>query len=211
MEPLRNKLIAFAGQLQNGKDTAADYLAKELEWGRESFARGVKQVFMDNFTGNPEFIEEWKRKNEIPVGFNKTVRQSLQWIGDGFRGIQTDVWVNKFFDRIRAYQNIGFVLSDERYVSEAQEIKKCSGMNILLYRPGFENDDPHPSESELKPLIDWCKENLYDSPIPFDREDMPEDLKYFDFFLVNDGTIEDLYDKIDKLLIPYVENYFNDG
>ena len=38
------RVIGIAGQMQNGKDTVADYLAEKIGWGRYAFATGVKEV-----------------------------------------------------------------------------------------------------------------------------------------------------------------------
>ena len=77
--------VGVGGQMQNGKDTIADYLHDVFSWERNAFAAGVKKVFCDTFGVDEAFIEKWKVIPEPPTGFLKTVRQSLQFIGDGFR------------------------------------------------------------------------------------------------------------------------------
>ena len=39
---------------------------------------------------------------------------------------------------------------------------------------------------------------------------MPEILSYYDYFMINDGTLQDLYSKIDQKLIPFVEDFYHD-
>jgi hypothetical protein len=197
------KVIACAGQAESGKDTAGDYLAKKLneiivheddKWKRIAFANAVKKVFMDTFNVNREFVEEWKRKDEIPEGFDMPVRKSLQFIGDGFRKIKGNIWIETAF---RTSDNI--IISDGRYINEAKVISEKGGITVLVWRPRFENDDPNPSESQIRPFVDYCAKNLSDGPILG-----TDDLKYFDFFLKNDGSLEDLQKKIDQILIPFV-------
>ena len=96
------KVVGFAGQMQNGKDTAADYLFEKIKhkWGdveRASFADNVKRIFCETFNVDRSFVEEWKTKSEIPEGFDSPVRQGLQQIGDGFRKIQGKIWIELAF------------------------------------------------------------------------------------------------------------------
>lgn len=200
------KIIGCFGQMGAAKDTVANQIVKNLgkPWRRLGLADAVKQVFMESFNVNLDFIEEWKRKDQIPPGFDLSVRKSLQQIGDGFRRIQSDVWL-----RI-ALKNSNIVVSDGRYVNEAKEIKSRNGFNILLWRPGFENNDPNPSEAQIKPFVDFCAKNCKDGPLLFDIgnwvEFGVEDLCRFDYFLINDGSIDDLHKKIDEQVIPYLKS-----
>ncbi len=199
------KIIGCFGQMANGKDVLANEIVINLgkPWRRLGLADAVKQVFMDSFNVTLEFIEQWKRKDEIPPGFDLTVRKGLQQIGDGFRKIQGDVWIRT------ALRNSNIVISDGRYVNEAKAFKDKGGFNILLWRPGFSNDDPNPSEAQIKPFVDFCAKNYSDGPIPFDIENQIEfgvpELVNFDYFLINDGSVEDLHKKIYEQVIPYLK------
>lgn len=202
------KAVGIAGQLGNGKDVLADYLVDRLNhaegdvrWERSAFANAVKDVYCDTFARDRDFIEAWKRNPEPPPGFTKNVRQSLQFIGDGFRQIKDGIWIEiALRDETRRV-----VFSDSRYINEAKAIKAKSGIMIVLYRPGFLNDDPNPSESQIKPIIQWCANNLKEGPITdADRDDAPEALKNYDYFFVNEGTLEDMYKKVDTELIPWL-------
>jgi hypothetical protein len=201
LKGLQMKIIGIFGQMKNGKDETANYLVKKLnenKWKRIGFADAVKKVFMDSFNISLEFIEEWKRKDEPPPGFDLNVRKSLQHIGDGFRKIKSDIWI----DIALRNNDKDLVISDGRYINEGKVINKNSGFAVLLWRPEFENDDSNPSEAQIKPLIDWCLETNQDGMLEFHSENFPEDIKNFDFFLRNDGTIADLYSRIDNFLIP---------
>jgi hypothetical protein len=218
------KIIGLAAQLGVGKDTVANYLVKRLNnkmacrgfcplspsdneerWTRVGFADAVKRVFMDSFEVDLDFIEAWKRKDEAPPGFDLNVRKALQYIGDGFRQIQGDIWIKK---ALKIKQSV--VISDCRYVNEAKMIKENGGVTVLLWRKGFDNDDPNPSESQIKPFVEWCVGNCKDGPITH-YDSCPScgkwwsELKYYDFFLKNEGSVEELYGKVDSLLMPYLK------
>jgi hypothetical protein len=207
------KVIGIGGQLGSGKDTLADYLAATLNkrfmtaalWRRIGFAHAVKKVFMDTFNVTWDFIEEWKRKEEAPPGFDKNIRKSLQFIGDGFRSIKSTIWIETAFR-----EDIPKIISDVRYLNEARAIKEHDGINVLVWRPGWENNDPNPSESQIKPTIDWCVAGGYEGRIadwPFGGQ-LPDYIKDFDFFIRNEGNLDQLYKKVDDILVPAIEEKY---
>lgn len=195
--------IAFASQAGHGKNVLADYLVSRLgsPWRQCGFAEAVKKVYQDAFNVDRDFIEKWKRIDEPPPGMLMNVRQGLQFIGDGFRKIKSDIWIEI------ALRGKNLVIYDMRYHNEARHIRECGGISVVLYRPGFLNNDPNPSESQIRPVMEWCAETQEDGPILW-RPRMPEDVKLYDFFLRNDGTLEDLYGKVDRLLVPYINGKF---
>jgi hypothetical protein len=178
-------------------------------WQRSAFANAVKEVYESAFGVNRDFVESWKRNPEPPPGFTKNVRQSLQFIGDGFRQIKGDIWI----DIALRDEAKKLIISDSRYINEAKAIRAKGGLMVVLYRPGFLNDDPNPSESQIRPIVEWCDKYQSDGPIMMEvplagANSMPEGMEYYDFFLRNDGTLEDLYNKVDGLLVPYIEERY---
>jgi hypothetical protein len=225
------KVIGCAGQCANGKDELANYLAKKLNdnivykedlWQRLGFAHAVKKVFMDSFGVTWDFIEEWKRKNEPPPGFDQNIRKCLQGIGDGFRKMKSNIWIE-----IALKEERNIIISDVRYLNEARAIRDKGGLNILVWRKGFENNDPNLSESQIKPTVDWFvksglegdvrghnlpgySEEIYTSYSDFGDESWPVGVmqpNLFDFFIRNEGTLGDLHKKADKL-ISFIEEHF---
>lgn len=209
------KIIAFFGQMASGKDTAADYVITKLSknWTRVAFGDAVKNVFASNFGVSREFIELWKRNPEPPPGFLKNIRQSLQFIGDGFRQVKGEIWLEL------GLKDNGFnlIVSDGRYINEGKEVRSKKGINCVLCRPGFENDDPNPSESQIKVIADFCKNYLQEGPIPpyevlLDSwgDKVPEGVQYYDYFLINDGNVADLFTKLDEAFIPFIEKFYDE-
>lgn len=208
-------LIAAFSQLGMGKDTLCDYLAEKLnisckqncknecnKWQRAAFANAVKNIFCDSFGVDRNFIEVWKRNPEPPPGMLMNVRQSLQMIGDGFRKVKPQIWIE-----IALRDDNKKIISDGRYINEAKAVKEKGGINILIFRDGYLNDDPNKSESELKPLIAFAKSNLQEGPIDLSESKIhPIGLDYFDFFISNSGSKEDLYQKINDNLLPFIKN-----
>lgn len=204
-------IIGFASQLAMGKDTAADYLNDEMnrlgifgKWERSAFANAVKETFCTSFGVDRQFLEKWKRIDEAPPGMNMNVRKALQFIGDGFRQIRENIWIEI------ALRNKGrkLIISDCRYINEAKHIRRHEGINIILYRPNYINDDPNPSESQMRTMIDWCLRTQKEGAISHSTENPPEGSQYYDFFLINDGDIPQMHGKIRNLLIPYIERTY---
>ena len=215
------RIVGLASQLANGKDTVANFLVAKFNkvatqgvWKRVAFANAVKQIYMSAFDKTFEFIEEWKRRPEPPEGMDQTVRQSLQFIGDGFRKIQGDVWIQTLLRQVGPKDNV--VISDGRYINEGRQVKNKGGYNVLLWRPGFENDDPNPSESQIKPLVMYCAKHFdngtHGGPLNLSQcpanDPPPPGLEYYDYFFINRGTLEEVEHEIDINLRMHVTNYF---
>lgn len=213
------KVIGIASQLAMGKDVLADYLVQKLNengsWNRAAFARTVKDIFCSSFGVTHEFIEEWKRNPEPPPGFLQNVRKSLQFIGDGFRKIKDGIWI----DIALRDESKNLIFSDSRYINEARAVRKKGGIMIVVYRPGFFNDDPNPSESQIRPVIEWCLETKQkDGPINFDvdleayqKTGLTEEIvSNYDLFIANDGSVEDFHVKVDKFLVPWIRAKFGE-
>lgn len=194
-------IICTTGQLANGKDEVCDHLVKLMpNFSRGAFANAVKDTFCESFGVTRQFIEEWKRNPEPPPGFKINIRKGLQNIGDGFRQIIDDIWIQK------AIKKDNQILSDGRYWNEALAVCKKNGINILVYRPGYINDDPNPSESEIRPIVEWFRDNHSEGPINLNNYyDFPNACQYYHYFLINDGDLNNLYRKVENQLFPYIK------
>lgn len=208
------KLIAVAAQLANGKDEFCNFLAKELnatknEWTRNAFADAVKNTFCQAFGVDRDFIEKWKRIPEPPPGFLQPIRQCLQFIGDGYRKMRDEIWIE-----IALRGDSNQIISDSRYFNEAKAVCERKGLVFLMYRPGFVNDDPNPSESQIRTLVDFCREHVSEGPIDFHGlkskygSSCPEALQYYHYWFVNDGNLQDLMHKTANKITPFVHEFF---
>ena len=188
-------LIGIAGKSASGKDTIADYLIDKLgggHWNKFALAYNVKKIFRNTFGVDRDFIEKWKRNPEPPPGFLKNVRQGLQFIGNGFRSIDNNIWIKLLFKEINHNKN--YFISDVRYENECIAIKKNSGLNILVWRPG-ESNDTNQSEIDLDHITNYyLRENVEFDAIKYSI------ISNFDCFIKNDSTIEHLYNKLDHVI-----------
>lgn len=207
-------IIGVAGNAQMGKDSLSDRLAEQLNkklgkqfWTRAAYAYNVKRVFCEAFDVDSAFIEKWKVTEEIPPNFDIPIRKALQFIGDGFRTIRSSIWIDFVFNN-----NIPKIISDNRYLNESQRVREEGGINILIGRPDRISDDLNPSEAELRPYITWClnqfpkEDKLVDlrNLQYLSKDNCPEKMYLFDFFVRNDEDIDCLYKMIDDELVPLV-------
>ena len=229
------KVVCCAGQKQNGKDTIADYLLPYMKswypktdtgedevWERGAFANAVKRIFCDAFGVDFDFIEEWKQKDEAPPGFDMNVRKSLQFIGDGFREIRGNIWIELAFRK----QKVSTILSDGRYVNELKMTNYLGGLNLLTYRTGWLNNDKNESEAQMRPLVQWFDSTgmegyIWDKLLDadgnpkdgwtviagsqgnFHYKEIPENAMLVDLFIRNNGGVQDVCDKVHEFVLPY--------
>jgi hypothetical protein len=86
------------------------------------------------------------------------------------------------------------VVSDVRYINELNKIKENEGINILVHRPGFLNLDPNESEAQIRPFVEYYLSEGVEGRV----SNSEDKFKLIDYFIINDGTLDDLYKKIDK-------------
>lgn len=218
------QIIGIAGQLANGKDVLAEKLYNLLDgkyahangnkWKYCAWADGLKQVFYDSFKMTKEKAEEWKRKDEVPPGFNITVRKAFQTIGQTFREIKDDVWVNWTLDE----SDHGTIITDTRHIDEMEVIKSKGyvgdGFNILVYRPGYLNDSDHPSEAQLRDIVKYFAEKddgKFEGVVnstDLDK-DAPMGASLINYFIRNDSDVETFKTKIEKDLMNCLILWFD--
>jgi len=201
------KIIGLAGQMRSGKDVTSDYLIKSLSkngevWMKTAFAKDLKEIYMNTFGVDSSFIEKWKTCSYPPPGHLMTVRQALQFIGDGFRNIKTSVWIDLTFSNIKD----NTIISDVRYINELLKIKQEGGINILVWRPGKENDDPNASESQMRGLVDYFAKYRTEGRVNINNKTIILGENLIDFFLINDKDLLSLRKKIEDLVVPDIKN-----
>ena len=208
--------IGVGGQQQNGKDTVSDYLKKQLDtyyrtWKRTAFASNVKRIFMDTFEKDPSYVERWKVEPKNPPDLDMAVRKALQFIGDGFRQIKSTIWLDLIFRNPEPQ-----IISDLRYINEFKAVHDHKGYCLLVVNPDKLNDDPNGSEAQIRPLVVWALNHRYEAKNLLEQVkrnpqeyDAPEEIKYINMILFNDGSIKSLYEKIDQFVIPEINKFFS--
>lgn len=172
-------IIGISGKKQSGKDTVAAILVEDYGFTRLAFADVIKACV---YTLDPivslsglrlqHLVDSngWEAAKEFPE-----VRRLLQVFGTevGRNLIDEQIWVEMTLAGAKASSNI--VISDVRFKNEAEEIKYQGGQVWRITRAVGDTIDFHRSETEL-------------------------DSWNFDYYVPNNGTLEDLHKEIKEVM-----------
>ena len=180
----QEKILAFTGFSQSGKDTIAQQFVRNLGYERIGFADSLKSILyalnprVELF--NDDFIGHWHIKNIVDdKGWDYAkkepeIRQLLQRLGtEGGRvALGEDIWVKTLFNSPHGAR---IVIPDVRFKNERDEIQRRGGKVIRIVRPGVGPVNDHASDK-----------------IDFE----------VDFTVMNDGTPMETFAKVLRYLEP---------
>lgn len=179
-------IVGLMGKKDHGKTAVAEYFVEHYAFAAAAFADPLKKKLSELldipleefYPTTPEGKES--REREILPEWGKTIRRLMQDYGDGCREIiHKEIWIRAMDKMLRdRFYGPHLVISDVRYINEADYVRsnKGKGFLIRIIDPRKQSDDYHRSETEqgmIKP--------------PY-------------ILVVNDGTLEDLFTKIDEAL-----------
>lgn len=165
-------LVGVCGKKGSGKDTVSDYIIKKYNFNKYSLADPLKRGCMELFGFTHEQLYTDK-KEETDEFWSKKPREILQFLGtDVIRKYYGDnFWIKVLDKKINKSENN--IVADIRFLNEYHYIKSNNGIMIKVIRPDIKSEDSHISENELNDVT-------------------------ADILIINDGSIEDLYEKIDN-------------
>jgi hypothetical protein len=186
-------MIGLCAQARMGKDTIADYIVEHNHnWVKHSFAKQLKLLISTFYNISLEEIEEFKTSDNVHQNVNMKMRYILQLVGETFRTISKDVWVNMAMQNIPMNTNV--IFTDVRYENEMNAITRQHGHLILIGRTKYLINDPHPSEIFLQEAIVWFLENTTACIVETQSlENIPEKFSQYSFFIRNDSSLNELY------------------
>ena len=187
-------LIGIVGLIGSGKDTVAERLVAQHSYRRDSFAKSLKDAVSSMFNWDRELLEgktdasrEWREQPDEfwseRFGKPVTPRWVLQYFGtEVMRGNMYDgIWVDSCLGR---YKGDNTVISDTRFVNEIKKIKAKGGKIICVKRGELPTQKEMQERGAHKSEWDWLDSS-------------------FDYVIHNNGTLEDLYKKVDDLIIRF--------
>lgn len=179
-----SKIFVIAGKARQGKDTVAGYMKKYYE------EKGLSVIVI----AYGEYIKNYARKISNWDGSEETKpRTLLQVLGtDIIRNrIDKDLFVRRMIEDIKVYRCFFdvIVISDARLIEEIEEIKNNFNdvLSLNVIRPNY--------ISELN-----SKEVKHITETHLDSYDK------FDIKIINDGTLDELEEKVRKVLGDMYEN-----
>ena len=192
MKPL---IVGIAGRKRSGKNSVAALAARGFL--RLAFADHLKWLIMQTWDMSFDQVFSDELKEQVDPRWGFSPRQALQQVGTEVgRKLHSDTWVRKTLDTIRRgsrgeevilpnfemgyFEHITFdesyaqrwVIPDVRFPNEADAIRNQGGVIVKVTRPSLESTDTHDSETSV-------------------------DLVEGDYYIVNDGSLDDLQRKVD--------------
>lgn len=133
--PRGTKIIGFAGKAGAGKDTAAAYLVERHGFQRMAFADVLKEAVSCLFGISLNHLNHPYTKELRTEAWGKSPRELMQWLGDVLRrDINNDFFVTALAQRVKSMGATRVVVSDVRFVREAEFIRAHGGKIIELSR-----------------------------------------------------------------------------
>lgn len=198
-------IFSISGLIGSGKDTIADYLVNSHGFRRESWAGTLKDAVASVFGWDRVLLEgktaESRKWREIPdqwwserLGINVTPRRVLQeWGTDVCREhYHDDIWIASLENKLRK-TNDNIVISDSRFPNELESVKNLGGVTIRVKR----GPDPEWVNEFIQTGRTFEFAKKY--PSVHASEFSSVSCKY-DYVIQNDGSIDELYKKINDLL-----------
>jgi hypothetical protein len=191
-------LVGVVGLIGSGKDTVAERLAQEHNFKKDSFAKSLKDAVSSMFNWDREMLEgktdesrAWREKLDTfwskQMGKEVTPRWVLQHFGTEVmrQNMHDAIWIDSCLAR---YKGEHTVISDTRFENEIKTIRESGGKIILVKRG--QNPDWFTSyvEGNIMPA------GVHSSEYAWAKSE-------FDYVIKNDGTLEELYQQVDDLVI----------
>lgn len=185
-------IIGISGKKGSGKSTIAEEF-KKYNFYLDSFANTVKDVSNLIFGFDRNKLEGLSKEDRIwretpdkkysdLLGKNFSPRDSLILIGSTFgrNQIYENIWIDTVFNRYDFNKNCDkkLLITDVRFPNEYESIKKRKGILIRINRPDFQKNQ---------------NQNEIESECSLDEHN-------FDFVINNDGTLDELIEKIKNII-----------
>lgn len=193
----------------SGKSEVGSIIKRlQPEWEIKMFAGKLKQICGILAGVSPAKFEDQEFKKQMSP-FGMTYRELLQRVGtEGMRNnVDSDVWVRALFaefkpcsEVITSYDRASkWIISDVRFPNEADAIKERGGYMIKVVRTEWVSCKDERSGYTYHTI-------KYD---PFEREHPSEtamdNYDGIDCYLDNNGTLQDLEDKV-KVILNQINN-----
>jgi hypothetical protein len=145
-------IIGLTGYAQSGKDSVANILVEQHGYTRFAFADKIRELLIET---NPLIRDGFRVESVVSAyGWDQAkilfpeIRHLLQSLGVGARKLLgDDIWIYQVLKDVHPTDKI--VISDVRFINEAECISARGGDMWRIKRPGVGAVNAHVSESDL--------------------------------------------------------------
>jgi len=184
-------ILGISGKARVGKDTLGNFIIQEFKdvhnrsFKHTAFADVLKLMCQEHFSLSTEQLwgDDKEKMTKYPkpgkTAFSSnpadywTAREIMQDFGSFYRKIDSNFWVNKLFKDMETDQIKDFVITDTRYINEAEIVKESGGLLVRVNRE--EVASIHNTSHESETGLDNYPEENYD--IIIDNSGSLDDLK----------------------------------
>jgi hypothetical protein len=183
------------------------------------------EMFEDQEFKKQYMPEEWNTdftEVEDKYAGRMTYREFLQRLGtEAMRdGLHTNVWVNALFADYKdvyigdwgqgnhMYEKPNWIITDMRFPNEMEAVKDKGGITIRVVRQYSKEDllkgsgSHYIKDEELSAKLRQRYKSMADLPVVnIHPSETALDDAEFDYEIINDGTLEDLIEKVKEILI----------
>lgn len=205
-------IIGVCGWIGSGKDTVADYLVNFHEFRRISFAGALKDSVSAVFGWDRTLLEGrtkesrewrdcvdhwWAERLSMPT---LTPRWVLQYWGTEVcrKSFHNDIWIASIENKLRNSKD-NIVISDCRFPNEIEAIKKLDGKIVWVKRgenPQWFDTAIQANQGKNQAINSMKDLGIHASEWAWVGSE-------FDLIIDNNGSIDELYNKIKSLVISY--------
>lgn len=198
-------IIGLVGFIGSGKGTVGDILEKE-GFTKDSFAKPLKDACSVMFgwpramlEGDTEVSRKWREEPDVywseKFGYEFSPRLALQLMGTeaGRNVFHKDVWVISLLNRARGKD---VVVTDVRFKNEIEYIQNNGGIVVRVKRgeePEWYDLAKDANEGFGSAQMGMRDKGIHQSEWDWIGSD-------FDYVIENDGTIDQLGNKVKELL-----------
>jgi hypothetical protein len=211
-------IIGVCGFIGSGKDTVADYLTNFHGFRRESFANSLKDAVAQVFGWDRIMLEGrttqarawreqvdpwWAQRLDMP---DLTPRWVLQHWGTEVcrKAFHDDIWIASLENKLRnSTDNI--VISDCRFPNEIRSIKDAGGIVIRVKRgaePDWYNDAADMNAGDR--CLNYMTAKVRMQKLGIHASETAWVGTKFDAVLLNDSTIDDLFEQVNDLALSHL-------
>lgn len=210
-----SRLIGLGGKLRAGKDAVGDYLEEKHDFVKLGMSDALNEALLKLNPWIPtpgldyaiRYQELHDMRGYVEAKKNPEVRRLLQVLGTevGRDMIDPDVWVKIAEKKILEHWANGksVVITAMRFPNEIEMLERLGGFSVWVERPDAERLSNGLEAEEGRGTPDKVSEGRTGSQeaIQSHASENSVSSSDFEYVLVNDGTLDQLYRKVEKRLI----------